>query len=133
MASTCPRPPQKGPPRSGLAATGRGRGEQKGRERKKQREMDNGGEQEIEGTCNKREQKEARGNRGADKEKTGGSKEERWANTENKYKNGRKIGTCGRRKRTRRGMGSLVKWRKIETVHERENEEKCVQTFHLKG
>lgn len=29
--------------------------------------------------------------------------------------------------------GSLVKWRKIETVYERGKEEKCVQTFHLKG
>lgn len=40
--------------------------------------MDNGGEEEIEGTCNKREQRkqEARAS-GADKEKTGGRGEER--------------------------------------------------------
>lgn len=62
MASTCPRPPQKGLHRSGLAATARG-GETRGQkewEKKIKREVDNGEEQEIEGTCNKREQKEAR-------------------------------------------------------------------------
>lgn len=53
MASACPHPPQKGLPRSGLAARGRyeerGTGEQRGTE-------DRGEEQENEGTRNKSSQ-----------------------------------------------------------------------------
>lgn len=44
MASTCPHPPQKGPPRSGLAARREGRGGRREREQKerggKKREVD---------------------------------------------------------------------------------------------